>query len=222
LQQNKKLALFSDFLKNALIYEQDSQQNSADLFNFGYVIQVGDGIARCNGLPNVMSGELLLFPKSHSYGMALNLENDVIGVVLFTVDWLIKEGDLVESTGTIMSISVGNDLLGSIINPLGKPLLGTISKNLKKQAIEIKAPGIISRKSVHEPVQTGIKAIDSLLPIGRGQRELIIGDRQTGKTALAIDTILNQKNLNEEASEKEALFCIYVAIGQKNQLCFKF
>jgi len=221
MQQGKKLAVFSDFLKNALTYEQESQEPNTDTSNFGYVIQVGDGIARCNGLPNVMSGELLLFPKSHSFGMALNLENDIVGVVLFTVDWLIKEGDLVEATGTIMSIPVGNELLGSIINPLGKPLLGTISNNLKKQAIEIKAPGIILRKSVHEPVQTGIKAIDSLLPIGRGQRELIIGDRQTGKTALAIDTILNQKTLNEEATENEALYCIYVAIGQKKSTVFQ-
>jgi F-type H+-transporting ATPase subunit alpha len=168
-----------------------------------------------------MSGELLSFPRTLSFGLALNLENQVVGVVLFTVEWLIKAGDLVEATGAVMSVPIGNELLGCVIDPLGRALVGHLPKNLAKRRIEVKAPGILARKSVHEPVQTGIKAIDCLLPIGRGQRELIIGDRQTGKTALVIDTILNQRELNKTLNKTEALFCIYVAIGQKKSTLFQ-
>jgi len=213
------LSALTLFLKTSLKYETFAENKFFK--NFGYVVQVGDGIARCDGLEKVMSGELLSFPRTLSFGLALNLENQVVGVVLFTVEWLIKAGDLVEATGAVMSVPIGNELLGCVIDPLGRALVGHLPKNLAKRRIEVKAPGILARKSVHEPVQTGIKAIDCLLPIGRGQRELIIGDRQTGKTALVIDTILNQRELNKTLNKTEALFCIYVAIGQKNLLSFK-
>ncbi|HLD74879.1 MAG TPA: F0F1 ATP synthase subunit alpha [Bdellovibrionota bacterium] len=173
----------------------------------GTVLEVGDGVARVHGLDEVMSGELVLFP-GNIYGMVLNLEEDNVGVAIFGHDYEIREGDTVKRTKEIVSVPVGDELLGRVVSPLGQPLDGggaIVTKNKRK--VEIKAPGIVKRQSVKEPLQTGIKAIDSMVPIGRGQRELIIGDRQTGKTAIAIDTIINQKGQN--------VYCIYVAIGQK-------
>lgn len=184
--------------------------------NTGRVISIGDGIARVSGLKGVRAGELVKF-QSGIFGMALNLEIDSVGCVLFGNDRDVNEGDLVEGTSAIVDISVGTALLGRVVNALGEPIDGKgplDDKNTLRARVEVKAPGIIARKSVHEPIQTGIKAIDALLPIGRGQRELIIGDRQTGKTAIAVDTILNQKR-NFKADSNQNLYCIYVAIGQK-------
>ncbi|MDO4481845.1 MAG: F0F1 ATP synthase subunit alpha [Bacillota bacterium] len=175
--------------------------------NVGTVIQVGDGIARVHGLEKCMAGELLEFPND-VFGLAQNLEEDNIGVVLLGSDMLVKEGDTVKATGRVVEVPVGEELIGRVVNSLGQPIDGKGPINTKKfRPIEYPAPGVINRKSVHQPLQTGIKAIDSMIPIGRGQRELIIGDRQTGKTAIAVDTIINQK--------KENVICIYVAIGQK-------
>ncbi|MCP5372155.1 MAG: F0F1 ATP synthase subunit alpha [Hyphomicrobiales bacterium] len=182
----------------------------------GQVLSVGDGIARVYGLDKVQAGEMVEFPGGLK-GMALNLESDNVGVVIFGDDRTIKEGDTVKRTGAIVDVPVGKGLLGRVVDGLGQPIdgKGPIDAE-KRERVEVKAPGIIPRKSVHEPVQTGLKAIDSLIPVGRGQRELIIGDRQTGKTAVIIDTILNQKSVNENAaSEAEKLYCIYVAVGQK-------
>ena len=180
------------------------------------VLSVGDGIARIYGLDNVQAGEMVEFADS-SKGMALNLESDNVGVVIFGDDKNIKEGDTVKRTGSIVDVPVGKELLGRVVDGLGNPIDGkdALDKGLKRNRVEVKAPGIIPRQSVSEPVQTGLKAIDSLIPIGRGQRELIIGDRQTGKTAVAIDTIINQKEINQSGDEKQKLYCIYVAIGQK-------
>ncbi|HRC26844.1 MAG TPA: F0F1 ATP synthase subunit alpha, partial [Alphaproteobacteria bacterium] len=181
----------------------------------GQVLSVGDGVARVYGLDRVRAGEMVEFPGNVK-GMALNLESDNVGVVLFGADREIKEGDIVRRTGEIVEVPVGRELLGRVVDALGNPIDGKGPiKASSRRRVEIKAPGIIPRKSVHEPMQTGLKAIDSLVPIGRGQRELIIGDRQTGKTAVAIDTILNQKSVNASRNEKEHLYCIYVAIGQK-------
>ena len=188
----------------------------AEISEVGQVLSVGDGIARIYGLDNVQAGEMVEFSDG-SKGMALNLENDNVGVVIFGEDRTIKEGDVVKRTGAIVDVPVGKELLGRVVDALGNPIdgKGALSKKLKRSRVEVKAPGIIPRQSVNEPVQTGLKAIDSLIPIGRGQRELIIGDRQTGKTALAIDTIINQKEINQGGDEKKKLYCIYVAIGQK-------
>ena len=187
----------------------------AEVTEVGQVLSVGDGIARVYGLDNVQAGEMVEFSKGLK-GMALNLENDNVGVVIFGDDRSIKEGDVVKRTGTIVDTPVGKSLLGRVVDGLGNPIDGKGPiKSSNKRRIELKAPGIIPRQSVTEPMQTGIKALDALVPIGRGQRELIIGDRQTGKTAVAIDTILNQKNVNKSENEKEKLYCIYVAIGQK-------
>ena len=187
----------------------------ADVSEVGTVLSVGDGIARAYGLINIQAGEMVQFP-SGVRGMALNLEQDSVGIVIFGDDRQVQEGDLVKRTGTIVDAPVGMGLLGRVVDGLGNPIDGKGPlKNVKKTQVEVKAPGIIPRKSVHEPVQTGLKAIDSLVPIGRGQRELIIGDRQTGKTAVAIDTILNQKAVNDSSQDSDKLFCIYVAIGQK-------
>jgi F-type H+-transporting ATPase subunit alpha len=181
----------------------------------GTVLTVGDGIARVDGLDNVRAGELVEF-ESGVLGMALNLENDTVGVVIFGNDRLVKEGDIVKGTATIIDVPVGEELLGRVVDALGEPIdgKGILGVNVKRARVEVKAPGIIARKSVHEPLQTGIKAIDSLLPIGRGQRELIIGDRQTGKTAIAIDTIINQQRFFVQGGNS-GVYCIYVAIGQK-------
>ncbi len=190
--------------------------DKAEVTEVGQVLSVGDGIARIYGLDNVQAGEMVEFADG-SKGMALNLESDNVGVVIFGDDKNIKEGDTVKRTGSIVDVPVGKELLGRVVDGLGNPIDGkdTLDKGLKRNRVEVKAPGIIPRRSVSEPVQTGLKAIDSLIPIGRGQRELIIGDRQTGKTAVAIDTIINQKEINQSGDEKQKLYCIYVAIGQK-------
>jgi F-type H+-transporting ATPase subunit alpha len=182
----------------------------------GQVLAVGDGIARVYGLDNVQSGEMVEFPGGIK-GMALNLETDNVGVVIFGDDSTIKEGDTVKRTGTIVDVPVGKALLGRVMDGLGNVIDGKGDLgNTERRLAELKAPGIIPRRSVHEPVQTGLKAVDALIPVGRGQRELIIGDRQTGKTAVILDTIINQKKINDAAtSDKDKLFCIYVAVGQK-------
>src|ERR1700729_3608190 len=187
----------------------------ADVAEVGQVVSVGDGVARVYGLDKVQAGEMVEFPGGIR-GMALNLESDNVGVVIFGDDRSIKEGDLVKRTGAIVDVPVGRGLLGRVVDGLGNPIDGKGPlTDVTRSRVEVKAPGIIPRKSVHEPVQTGLKAIDALVPIGRGQRELIIGDRQTGKTAVAIDTILNQKRINAGSDESKKLYCIYVAIGQK-------
>ena len=188
----------------------------AEVSEVGQVLSVGDGIARVYGLDNVQAGEMVEFSKGLK-GMALNLESDNVGVVIFGDDRSIKEGDIVKRTGAIVDTPVGKNLLGRVVDALGNPIdgKGELDKKLERKRVEVKAPGIIPRKSVNQPMQTGLKAIDSLIPIGRGQRELIIGDRQTGKTAVAIDTIINQKQINKSGDEKDKLYCIYVAIGQK-------
>ncbi|MGB0681709.1 MAG: F0F1 ATP synthase subunit alpha [Magnetovibrionaceae bacterium] len=188
----------------------------AEVSEVGQVLSVGDGIARVHGLDNVQAGEMVEFPGGIR-GMALNLETDNVGIVIFGDDRGIREGDTVKRTGSIVDVPVGDGLLGRVVDGLGEPIDGKGPlENVTRQRVEVKAPGIIPRKSVHEPVQTGLKAIDSLIPIGRGQRELVIGDRQTGKTAVIIDTILNQKSVNENAKdESEKLYCVYVAVGQK-------
>jgi F-type H+-transporting ATPase subunit alpha len=188
----------------------------ADVSDVGQVLSVGDGIARVFGLDNVQAGEMVEFTKAGVKGMALNLERDNVGIVIFGQDQAISEGDEVRRLGEIVDVPVGKGLLGRVVNPLGEPIDGKGPiVSTERRRVDVKAPGIIPRKSVHEPVQTGLKAIDTLIPVGRGQRELIIGDRQTGKTAVAIDTILNQKQINAGTDESAKLYCIYVAIGQK-------
>lgn len=193
---------------SAVIKEQiKDYKNQLQVSDFGTVIQVGDGIARVYGLENCMSGELLEFPNE-IYGMALNLEEDNVGVVIMGSDKEIREGDIVKPTGAVVEVPVGEALIGRVVNSLGQPLDGKGAiDTTERRPVESPAPGVLQRKSVHQPLQTGLKAIDSMIPIGKGQRELIIGDRQTGKTAIAIDTIINQK--------EEDVICIYVAIGQK-------
>ncbi len=190
----------------------------ADVSETGQVLSVGDGIARVFGLQNIMAGEMVQFPGAGLRGMALNLETDNVGIVVFGDDRAIREGDTVTRTGTIVDVPIGEALLGRVVDGLGNAIDGKGGlEGLQRSRVEVKAPGIIPRKSVHEPMQTGLKSIDALIPVGRGQRELIIGDRQTGKTAVIIDTILNQKAANDAAGadSKKKLFCIYVAIGQK-------
>lgn len=189
--------------------------NDAELSETGQVVSVGDGIATVYGLDNVQAGEMVDFGNGLK-GMALNLEADAVGVVIFGDDRAVKEGSTVKRTGAIVEVPVGEGLLGRVVDGLGNPIDGKGPlKNVKMSRVEVKAPGIIARKSVHEPMQTGLKAIDSLIPVGRGQRELIIGDRQTGKTAIAVDTMLNQKPQHQGDDESKKLYCIYVAIGQK-------
>ena len=201
----------SSILKN----EIKDVSDEAKVSEVGTVLTVGDGIARVYGLDNVQAGEMVEFPGKVK-GMALNLEEDNVGVVIFGSDKSIKEGDVVKRTQSIVEVPTGKSLLGRVVDGLGNPIDGKGPlKNVKMRRAELKAPGIIPRKSVNEPMQTGLKAIDSLIPIGRGQRELIIGDRQTGKTAVIIDTILNQKETNESDDESKKLYCIYVSIGQK-------
>lgn len=188
----------------------------ADVSDVGQVLSVGDGIARIHGLDNVQAGEMVEFTKAGVKGMALNLERDNVGAVIFGADAAIAEGDDVRRLGEIVDVPVGKGLLGRVVNPLGEPIDGKGPIQFtERRRVDVKAPGIIPRKSVHEPMQTGMKAIDTLIPVGRGQRELIIGDRQVGKTAVAIDTILNQKTVNKSDDESAKLYCIYVAIGQK-------
>ncbi len=187
----------------------------ADISEVGQVLSVGDGVARIFGLDNVQAGELVEFPGGIK-GMALNLEIDNVGVVIFGSDRDIAEGDTVKRTGAIVDVPVGKGILGRVVDSLGNPIDGKGPiEDTGRRRVEVKAPGIIPRRSVHEPVQTGLKALDALVPVGRGQRELIIGDRQTGKTAIAIDTIINQKGINESDDESKKLYCIYVGIGQK-------
>ncbi|MGD1877296.1 MAG: F0F1 ATP synthase subunit alpha [Kiloniellaceae bacterium] len=196
--------------------------NEADVAEVGQVLSVGDGVARIYGLDNVQAGEMVEFPGGIK-GMALNLEVDNVGVVIFGEDRGIKEGDTVKRTGEIVDVPVGRGLLGRVVDALGNPIDGKGPiESSERRRVEVKAPGIIPRKSVHEPMQTGLKAIDALIPVGRGQRELIIGDRQTGKTAIALDTIINQKNINQGDDESKKLYCIYVAIGQKRSSVAKF
>ena len=189
--------------------------SESEILEVGQVLSVGDGIARIYGLDNVQAGEMVEFSDG-TKGMALNLESDNVGVVLFGSDSGIKEGDTVKRTNSIVDVPVGKELLGRVVDALGNPIDGKGPINSENRSrIEVKAPGIIPRQSVSEPMQTGLKAIDSLIPVGRGQRELIIGDRQTGKTAVAIDAIINQKSINESSDESKKLYCFYVAIGQK-------
>ncbi len=207
--------LKSSEISNILKKQIKNLNLDQDVAEVGQVLSVGDGIARIYGLDNVQAGEMIEFPGNIK-GMALNLEQDNVGAVIFEDDRNIKEGDIVKRTKKILEVSIGKELLGRVVDGLGSPIDGKGKiKTSKTSRIEVKAPGIVKRRSVHEPVQTGIKAIDTLIPIGRGQRELIIGDRQTGKTAIAIDTILNQKDINQGKDEKKKLYCIYVAIGQK-------
>ncbi len=205
-------AEISEILKKQ-IAAFDIEQNVAET---GQVLSVGDGIARVFGLQNVMAGELVEFPSAGIKGMALNLETDNVGIVVFGDDTRIREGDTVTRTRDIVDVPVGRGLLGRVVDGLGNPIDGKGPlTDVKRSRVEVKAPGIIPRQSVHEPMQTGLKAIDALIPVGRGQRELVIGDRQTGKTAVIIDTILNQKGVNAGTDEGAKLYCIYVAIGQK-------
>ena len=196
----------------------------AEVSEIGQVLSVGDGIARVYGLDNVQAGEMVEFPNGIR-GMALNLEADNVGVVIFGPDSGIKEGDTVKRTGAIVEVPVGRELLGRVVDALGNPIDGKGPiKATERRRVDVKAPGILPRKSVHEPMATGLKAVDALIPIGRGQRELIIGDRQTGKTAIALDAILNQKSYNEEAGDDESkkLYCVYVAVGQKRSTVAQF
>ena len=208
IQASEISAILKDQIKN---FGQE-----AEVAEVGRVLSVGDGIARIYGLDNVQAGEMVEFPGGIR-GMALNLEADNVGVVIFGSDQAIKEGDTVKRTNSIVDVPVGDELLGRVVDGLGNPLDGKGPIKTKKRAIaDAKAPGIIPRKSVHEPMATGLKSVDAMIPIGRGQRELIIGDRQTGKTAVALDTILNQKSYNDAAeTEYDKLYCVYVAIGQK-------
>ena len=208
-----RAAEISDILKR----EIQNFGTEAEVTEVGQVLSVGDGIARIYGLDNVQAGEMVEFPKAGVKGMALNLERDNVGVVIFGDDRNIGEGDEVRRLSEIVDVPVGRGLLGRVVNPLGEPIdgKGPLTGVAERRRVDVKAPGIIPRKSVHEPVQTGLKAIDTLIPVGRGQRELIIGDRQTGKTAVAIDAILNQRSVNGGTDEKAKLYCIYVAIGQK-------
>src|SRR3990167_3964520 len=201
------MTIKSEEITSVLKKEIEGFNLKTELKEVGYVLQSGDGIARVWGLENAMAGEMLEFPHGVS-GMVLNLERESVGVVLLGESHLIKEGDEAKRTGKIMSIPVGQSLIGRVINPLGQPIdgKGAIQSD-QDRPLEVIAPGVVERQPVKEPLQTGLKAIDSMIPIGRGQRELIIGDRQTGKTAIAVDTIINQKGQN--------VICIYVAIGQK-------
>jgi F-type H+/Na+-transporting ATPase subunit alpha len=193
----------------------------AEVSEVGQVLSVGDGIAHVYGLDNVQSGEMVEF-ESGVRGMALNLESDNVGIVIFGSDREIKEGQTVKRTGAIVEVPVGKGLLGRVVDALGNPIDDKGPIEGERRRVDVKAPGIIPRKSVHEPMATGLKAIDALIPIGRGQRELIIGDRQTGKTAIALDTILNQKPLNASGDEKIKLYCVYVAVGQKRSTVAQF
>ncbi len=202
---------------SAILKQQIASFDSeSDIAETGTVLSVGDGIARAYGLANVMSGEMVEFPGAGVRGMALNLESDHVGIVIFGDDRSIREGDTVNRTGTVVDVPVGRGLLGRVVDGLGNPIDGKGPlTDVKRTRAEVKAPGIMPRQSVSEPMQTGIKAIDSLVPIGRGQRELIIGDRQTGKTAIILDSFIAQKPVNALGDPKTSLYCIYVAIGQK-------
>ena len=205
----------TDQITSLLKEQLEKYNNDIDVSEVGEIIEVGDGVARASGLENVMSSELVELPND-VFGMALNLEEDNVGLVLFGETRKVKEGDIAKRTGKVVEVPVGREMLGRVVNPLGQPLDGKGPINSSESLpVERKALGVMSRSPVNEPLQTGIKAIDSMVPIGRGQRELIIGDRQTGKTAVAIDAIINQKKINESGDEKKKLYCIYVAVGQK-------
>src|SRR5664280_459472 len=208
---------------SAILKEQiENFGQEAEVSEVGQVLSVGDGIARVYGLDNVQAGEMVEF-ENGTRGMALNLETDNVGIVIFGNDREIKEGQTVKRTGSIVDVPVGKGLLGRVVDALGNPIDGKGPvKSDERKRVDVKAPGIIPRKSVNEPMATGLKAIDALIPIGRGQRELIIGDRQTGKTAIALDTILNQKPLNAQTDEKIKLYCVYVAVGQKRSTVAQF
>jgi F-type H+-transporting ATPase subunit alpha len=194
----------------------------AEVAEIGQVLSIGDGIARVYGLDNVQAGEMVEFPNGIK-GMALNLEVDNVGIVVFGENRDIKEGDTVKRTGNIVEVPVGKGLLGRVVDGLGNPIDGRGPiQAAERRLVDVKAPGILPRRSVHEPMQTGLKAIDALIPIGRGQRELIIGDRQTGKTAVALDAILNQKSINATGDESQKLYCVYVAVGQKRSTVAQF
>ena len=194
----------------------------AQVSEIGQVLSVGDGIARVYGLDNVQAGEMVEFPGG-IMGMALNLEVDNVGIVIFGSDRDIKEGDTVKRTGAIVEVPVGKEMLGRVVDPLGNPIDGKGPINAKqRERVDVKAPGIIPRKSVHEPMSTGLKAVDALIPVGRGQRELVIGDRQTGKTAILLDTMLNQKPIHMNGPEEDKLYCVYVACGQKRSTVAQF
>tara|TARA_B100001123_G_scaffold449879_1_gene617263 strand:- start:4512 stop:6044 length:1533 start_codon:yes stop_codon:yes gene_type:complete len=206
-----RAAEVTEILKNQI----ENFDTEAEVSEVGQVLSVGDGIARIHGLDNVQAGEMVEFENGLT-AMVLNLENDNVGVVILGEDRGITEGDIVKRTGAIVDVPVGKALLGRVVDALGNPIdgKGPIDSE-ERRRVEVKAPGIIPRRSVHEPMQTGLKALDSLIPVGRGQRELIIGDRQTGKTAVAVDTIINQKEVNKTDDESKKLYCVYVAIGQK-------
>ena len=208
---------------SAILKEQIANfGQEAEVSEVGQVLSVGDGIARVYGLDNVQAGEMVEF-ENGTRGMALNLETDNVGIVIFGNDREIKEGQTVKRTGSIVDVPVGKGMLGRVVDALGNPIDGKGPiKSDERKRVDVKAPGIIPRKSVNEPMATGLKAIDALIPIGRGQRELIIGDRQTGKTAIALDTILNQKSLNAQDNEKIKLYCVYVAVGQKRSTVAQF
>ncbi|HYC25447.1 MAG TPA: F0F1 ATP synthase subunit alpha [Roseiarcus sp.] len=213
-----RAAEISSILKKEIANFGDEAQVS----EVGQVLSVGDGVARVYGLDNIQAGEMVEF-ENGVRGMALNLENDNVGIVIFGGDRDIKEGQTVKRTGAIVDVPIGKEMLGRVVDALGNPIDGKGPINATKRArVDIKAPGIIPRRSVHEPMATGLKAIDAMIPIGRGQRELIIGDRQTGKTAIALDTILNQRPLNQTNDEKVKLYCVYVAIGQKRSTVAQF
>jgi F-type H+-transporting ATPase subunit alpha len=213
-----RAAEISSILKKEIANFGDEAQVS----EVGQVLSVGDGVARVYGLDNIQAGEMVEF-ENGVRGMALNLENDNVGIVIFGGDRDIKEGQTVKRTGAIVDVPIGKEMLGRVVDALGNPIDGKGPINATKRArVDIKAPGIIPRRSVHEPMATGLKAIDAMIPIGRGQRELIIGDRQTGKTAIALDTILNQRPLNQSNDEKVKLYCVYVAIGQKRSTVAQF
>lgn len=215
--QQQKAAMAMSAVELSSLLEQRISNHYTDLNidEIGRVLSVGDGIARVYGLNKIQSGEMVEF-ASGVRGMALNLENDNVGVVCFGSDTTINEGDIVKRTGSIVDVPVGKGMLGRVVDGLGNAIDGKGAiADVTQRRVELKAPGIIVRKSVHEPMQTGLKAVDSLVPVGRGQRELIIGDRQTGKTAIAIDTIINQASVNNGTDEKKKLYCVYVAVGQK-------
>ena len=213
-----RAAEISDILKR----EIQNFGNEAEVTEVGQVLSVGDGIARVYGLDNVQAGEMVEF-ESGVRGMALNLETDNVGIVIFGTDRDIKEGQTVKRTGSIVDVPVGKGLLGRVVDALGNPIDGKGPIVADKRArVDVKAPGIIPRKSVNEPMATGLKAVDALIPVGRGQRELIIGDRQTGKTAIALDAMLNQKPANMGTDETQKLYCVYVAIGQKRSTVAQF
>jgi len=214
-QQKAAMAMSAVELSSLLEQRISNHYTDLNIDEIGRVLSVGDGIARVYGLNKIQSGEMVEF-ASGVRGMALNLENDNVGVVCFGSDTTINEGDIVKRTGSIVDVPVGKGMLGRVVDGLGNAIDGKGAiADVTQRRVELKAPGIIVRKSVHEPMQTGLKAVDSLVPVGRGQRELIIGDRQTGKTAIAIDTIINQASVNNGTDEKKKLYCVYVAVGQK-------